>query len=210
MSWEQFFNLNSFEIPKSKKSNQFQKKKQPRPQINNPWNLPESSFDFISKAGGEFNILDVKPFESYIGGGGQSDDFFAYLEPSAPRSSYGKEDKKTKAKRSVGQEFETIYGIESLGMALENSEMNLGNVMPAFGQRVQKSSKNLKADIGRLRHPEEGSVLQRLQKKRAVGKLKKQMKDLADLDESTTRSSMTKADMEANPDIEVQDRGRYL
>jgi len=225
MSFEDFFNMSPRIIPLSlnpkprKTSNRGRPRKQAdMEKIEEYSMLDDSAFDFIGQGARGSGMMDSgfsmggfgdKGFEDYISSakGDRTGDFFAYIDSGAPKAfrQYGKESKKDLKQRGIGQDYPEIYGLESIGIGLERSEVNIGQAGKAFGKRTGKAYTNLKQDVKKFRHPEEGSILEKVGKKLQERKLKHQMRDLAELDEERSIKTVSKKELLDNPDIELKD-----
>jgi len=227
MSFENFFDMSPRIIPLSlnprrKTSNRGRPRKQADVEkIAMNTMLNDSDFDFIGQGARGSSVMDSGfsvgdssgDFFAYIDSGttkakGQrSDDFFNYIDTGTPKAfkQYGKESKKDLKQRSVGQDYPEIYGLESIGIGLERSEVNVGMAGKTFSKRTGKAYKNLKEDVSKMRHPQEGSILEKVGKKLQERKLKHQMRDLAELDEGRSIKSISKKELLENPDIELKD-----
>jgi len=225
MSFENFFDMSPRIIPLSlnPKPRKTSKRGRPRKQadvekIATYSMIDDAAFDFIGQgsrgssmmdSGFSIDVFGDKGFEDYIskGRGDSSGDFFAYIDSGTPKAfrTYGKESKKDLKQRGIGQDYPEIYGAESIGIGLERAEVNVGKAGKAFGERASKGYKNLKEDVKKLRHPEEGSILEKVGKKLQERKLKSQMRDLAELDDTRSIKTITRKEMVENPDIEFKD-----
>jgi hypothetical protein len=143
--------------------------------------------DFMKFIGSEMDVGGdyMKYIHESIVGRNEQEDFMSYIDTGTVKAfeTKGKLSKKEKLNRFAPKELEGAYGLESVGIALSDTEESFGKA----NKQLYKKGQKLKEDIGHTRKIIKGDyekLKEKVRKVRAKRRIEKGLIDMADTSEA--------------------------